>query len=270
MANYAVFGNPVAHSKSPLIHQAFAQQEGVEIRYEKICADTEMGAFENTVRDFFAAGAGGANVTVPFKERAFAMVDECSERAAAAGAVNTLIPLDNGKLLGDNTDGIGLVQDITQNLATDLHDSRILLLGAGGAARGVILPLLAQQPQLLAISNRTASKAEKLAKQFNITALSFEEINQQHFDVIINATSSGLNGDIPPVSGSLLSQSHLVYDMLYGTNGTPFTQFAQSSGAAKVADGLGMLVCQAAHAYALWRTYMPDTASVIQYLRTHG
>lgn len=267
MIRYAVFGNPVHHSRSPYIHSLFAQQEQTCIQYDRIEVDIHNDEFEWQLRQFFNEGGMGANVTVPFKERAYQWVDELSERAAAAKAVNTLIVLPNQKIRGDNTDGIGLVQDITQHLYQDLTQRRILLLGAGGASRGVILPLLQCRPDSVTITNRTMSKAELLADEFQIEAVPFDVANQRQFDIVINATSSGLNGEIPPISGSLLRKTELVYDMLYGKTHTPFIQFAIENDSPKVADGLGMLVCQAAHAYFLWRNFMPDAQSVIQQLQ---
>lgn len=265
MFRYAVFGNPIAHSKSPQIHTAFAQQEGVEIQYDRITAPLETGGFEEAVAHFFQNGGKGANVTVPFKERAYLLADQLSERAAAAKAVNTLWLTEDQKIYGDNTDGLGLVQDLHHHYP-HLAATRVLLIGAGGAARGVILPLLQQKTQMF-ICNRTFHKAEQLAQEFAIQALTFEEANQQTFDIIINATSSGLNGEIPPISGSVLAQTQLVYDMLYGKTGTPFTHFASKQGAKNVLDGLGMLVGQAAHSYALWRNFQAETQTVIQQLR---
>ncbi|WP_274571832.1 shikimate dehydrogenase [Neisseria leonii] len=262
---YAVFGNPVAHSKSPQIHRQFAQQEGCRIEYAKKTAP--LDGFAAEVRAFFAAGGAGANVTVPFKTEAFDLADELSERAQAAGAVNTLIPLADGRLRGDNTDGIGLVRDITQECAVSLNGKHILLLGAGGAARGVVLPLLAEKPASLTIANRTHDKAQALAGRFGITACPLPELPAPHFDIIINATSGSLSGSLPDVSPALFGRCALAYDMAYGNGATPFMQFAAANGARRTADGLGMLVAQAAYAYQLWRGFLPDTAPVIRRLR---
>lgn len=266
---YAVFGNPIAHSKSPQIHAQFAAQQNQTIEYEKILVDDNQQAFQAAVRDFFQQGGKGANVTVPFKQYAFDLVDELSERALAAGAVNTLILLPENRIRGDNTDGIGLVRDIQENLGVSLRDKRVLLIGAGGATRGVILPIVAQHVASVTIANRTHSKAVELAQQFSVQAAEFSQLNQQDFDVIINATSSGLQGEVPPVPASIFSGCELVYDMLYAAQPTPFLQFAQQHGAARVADGLGMLVCQAAYSFELWRDFAPETASVIATMRNN-
>lgn len=264
---YAVFGHPIAHSKSPQIHMQFAAQQNQSIEYEKILVDANPNAFQAAVRDFFAHGGRGANVTVPFKQDAFDLADELSERALAAGAVNTLILLPENRIRGDNTDGIGLVRDIQENLGVSLRNKRVLLIGAGGATRGVILPIVAQHIASLTIANRTHEKAVALAQQFSVQAATFSELNQHDFDVIINATSSGLQGDIPPIPSTLFSGSELVYDMLYAAQPTPFLQWAQQHGAKHIADGLGMLVCQAAYSFELWRDFTPDTVPVIAHMR---
>lgn len=272
VARYAVFGNPIAHSKSPDIHALFAQQENVLIQYDRILVDEHEVAFNQALRDFFAQGGQGANITVPFKTMAYNWVDELSPRAQAAGAVNTLIPLGNNRFRGDNTDGIGLVKDITENLKYSLENKKILILGAGGAARGVIVPLLEQKPQQIVIANRTESKAIELAKQFSIQARTFEELADGtdgafSFDLMINATSGSLTQQMPDVPIELFSAVDWVYDMVYGKELTSFLKFAQENGAKNVADGLGMLVCQAAYAYELWRGFAPETASVIASMR---
>lgn len=266
-AHYAVFGNPIAHSLSPLIHQQFARQEGADIRYGRVLVE-DAAAFERTVRTFFAEGGQGANITLPYKEQAFLLVDEHSPSAQAAGAVNTLIPLENGRLRGDNTDGIGLVADLRRQLPDGLRGKRILLLGAGGAARGAVLPLLDENPAALAVTNRSPDKAHTLAKQFGIDALNAYEAAAQPFDIIINATSAGLHGGLPTVSGSLFARCILAYDMVYGTGAANFLAFAATNGAAAVSDGLGMLVGQAAESYRLWRGFQADSQSVITALRT--
>ena len=265
MPRYAVFGNPIAHSKSPDIHQQFALQEGVCIQYERILA--EIDDFAAAVNAFFAAGGQGANVTVPFKTDAYQWADELSERARMAGAVNTLIKLPDGRFLGDNTDGMGLVNDITQQHGIVLHNKKVLLLGAGGAVRGVIPPILAQQPASLSIANRTLSKAETLATEFGINALSFNQLPVHHYDIVINGTSGSLHGEIPAIAPEVLSQCELAYDMVYGNQPTAFLRFAQTHGAQHIADGLGMLVAQAAYAYQLWRGFAPDIVPVVQYMR---
>lgn len=262
---YAVFGNPIAHSKSPQIHALFAAQQGVGIQYERIWVENSPEHFQAAVQHFFAQGGLGANVTVPFKQYAFDLADELSERAQAAGAVNTLILLPENRIRGDNTDGIGLVRDIQQNLNFSLQNKKVLIIGAGGATRGVILPIAAQNPASITIANRTHAKAIELAQQFGIQAAEFADL--QHYDIVINATSSGLQGDVPAVPSRVFSGCQLAYDMLYGAEPTPFMQFAQQNGAAQVADGLGMLVCQAAYAFELWRDFVPETAPVIAQMR---
>ena len=265
---YAVFGNPIAHSKSPFIHQQFAAFHAQSMQYRSILAP--LDAFEKTAKAFFIDGRG-ANVTVPFKEQAFALADQLTERAQLAGAVNTLHKLADGSLLGDNTDGAGLVNDLLLQ-QIPLKGKKILLVGAGGAARGVIEPLLAQQPAELSIVNRTVSKAEQLAETFAhlgpVTACGFDWLSAP-VDLIINATSASLAGDLPPLESSLITPQHTVcYDMMYGAQPTVFNQWACTSGAAQTLDGLGMLVGQAAEAFKVWRGIYPaNTQAVIQALR---
>ncbi|EGV37535.1 shikimate dehydrogenase [Neisseria weaveri] len=262
---YAVFGNPIAHSKSPQIHQYFACQEGVSIKYERILA--EENNFTSTVEHFFNEGGCGANVTVPFKTAAFDWVDELSERAKAAGAVNTLIKLENGRIRGDNTDGVGLVKDITEVLKTSIQDKKILILGAGGAVRGVIPIIQKQMPASITIANRTPEKAIILAETFKIQTALLEKLPHNHFDIIINGTSGGLSGAIPNIQPEVFTACELAYDMVYGTAAENFLNFAQNSGAHYIADGLGMLVAQAAFAYELWRGFKPDIATVTKIMR---
>jgi shikimate dehydrogenase len=259
---YAVFGHPIAHSKSPQIHVAFARQTGQDMSYEAILAP--LDGFAGSVAKFIAAGGRGANVTVPFKEEAFRLANRLSPRAERAGAVNTLTFADG--ILGDNTDGAGLVADLTCNLKRALAGKRILLVGAGGAARGVIEPLLEQQPTSLVIANRTVSRAQELAGLFGhgVIACSFDDI-EAPFDIVINATSASLAGELPPLSPAIFTADTLAYDMMYGRD-TPFLSFARSHGAV-TADGLGMLVEQAAEAFFAWRGVRPDTAPVITSLR---
>ena len=260
---YAVFGHPIAHSKSPQIHAAFARQTGQDMTYEAILAP--LDGFAESVAAFIAAGGRGANVTVPFKEEAFKLASRLSPRAQRAGAVNTLA-FDADGMLGDNTDGAGLVADLTRNLHCTLAGKRILLLGAGGAARGVIEPLLEQQPAALVIANRTVSRAEELAELFGrgVRACGFDAADTP-FDLVINATAASLAGDLPPLSPRVFTADTLAYDMMYGRD-TPFLDFARAHGA-RTADGLGMLVEQAAEAFYLWRGVRPDTAPVIAALR---
>jgi len=259
---YAVFGHPIAHSKSPQIHAAFARQTGQDMTYEAILAPKD--GFAASVAQFIATGGRGANVTVPFKEEAFRLASRLSPRAERAGAVNTLVFGDG--ILGDNTDGAGLVADLTRNLHCTLAGRRILLLGAGGAARGVIEPLLDQQPAALVIANRTVGRAQELADLFGrgVRACGLGAPDAP-FDLVINATAASLAGELPPLSPRVFTADTLAYDMMYGRD-TPFLAFARSHGAA-TADGLGMLVEQAAEAFWLWRGVRPDTAPVIAALR---
>lgn len=261
---YAVFGHPIAHSKSPQIHTAFARQTGQDMTYEAILAP--LDGFAESVAAFIAAGGRGANVTVPFKEEAFRLASRLSPRAQRAGAVNTL-NFDADGILGDNTDGAGLVADLTRNLNCTIVGKCVLLLGAGGAARGVIEPLLDQQPAALVIANRTVSRAEELAELFGrgVRACGFDAANTP-FDLVINATAASLAGDLPPLSPRVFTPDTMAYDMMYGRD-TPFLDFAHTHGA-RTADGLGMLVEQAAEAFHLWRGVRPDTAPVIAALRT--
>ncbi len=259
---YAVFGNPIGHSKSPRIHAEFARQTGQDLRYTAI--EAPLDGFQATVRAFRDGGGRGANVTVPFKEQAHALADRRSERAEAAGAVNTLTFVD-GDILGDNTDGAGLVNDLRVNLGLDPAGLRILLLGAGGAARGVGLPLMQRRPARLFIANRTASKALDLARLFGCDGGGFDALEGQRFDLVVNATAASLAGELPPLPDDLFAPGALAYDRMYGLE-TPFMAFARARGA-QVADGLGMLVEQAAEAFHVWRGVRPDTAPVIALLR---
>ncbi len=268
---YAVFGNPIAHSKSPFIHRHFAEQTGQDLSYGALLAP--LDGFPSAVHDFIAQGGRGANVTVPFKEEAFRLATRLTPRAQSAGAVNTL-RFETGEILGDNTDGAGLVQDITCNLGLHLEGKRILLLGAGGAARGVVLPLLQKRPASLLIANRSRDKAQTLAQRASdnltplpaipIMACGFDDLpNQpQPFDLIINATSAGLSDSALPLPNSIFASDSLAYDMLYGRQ-TAFMQQAERAGV-RVADGLGMLIEQAAEAFLLWRGIRPDTTDLLQ------
>jgi shikimate dehydrogenase len=263
---YAVIGNPIAHSKSPEIHAHFAAQTRQDMSYQRLLAP--LDGFAASVQAFIAQGGKGANVTVPFKLEAYALATQLSERAQAAGAVNTL-RFDGDRILGDNTDGVGLVADIVRNAGVCVAGKRVLLLGAGGAARGVILPLLLEHPAQLVIANRSAAKAEALAQQFavhgNIVASDFAALDGQ-FDLIINATSASLAAELPPISATLFGRDTLAYDMMYGKLPTVFMQFAAAQGAS-VRDGLGMLVEQAAEAFLVWRGVRPETAPVFAALR---
>lgn len=268
MQRYAVFGNPVAHSQSPFIHGQFAAQTGLSLTYEALLAP--LDGFASSLQTFFAEGGNGANVTVPFKEQAFTLANELSERARRAGAVNTLIKLDNGQIRGDNTDGAGLVNDLLEQGAP-LSGQRILILGAGGAVRGVLGPLLAHNPAEICIANRTVKKAEQLASEFAdlgpVVAAGYDWIDAPA-DLIINGTSASLQGELPPLAPSLVKAGHtLCYDMMYGKDTTAFNQWAQRLNAARTFDGLGMLVGQAAEAFYIWTGQRPKTVPVMQALR---
>ncbi len=264
---YAVIGNPIEHSKSPRIHASFAEQTGEDLSYGCILG----GDFEQDVSDFIAAGGRGLNITVPFKEDAWQMADECSKRAETAGAVNTLILLPDGRLRGDNTDGAGLVRDLTENHGCRLEGAEILLLGAGGASRGVLRPLLDAVPRRLVIANRTALKAVELAAGGSrlgpVEGCGLDALAGEHFDLIINGTAAGLGGEIPAIPGDILRKGGWTYDMMYGDKPTAFVQWGIEQGATEVLDGLGMLVEQAAESFFLWRGMRPDTAPVIRMLR---
>ena len=263
---YAVIGNPVAHSQSPLIHAAFARQTGQDLEYRLLLAPKD--GFSAAANDFRAGGGRGLNVTLPFKGEAFRYAAFLSERASAAQAVNTL-KFERGVIFGDNTDGAGLVNDLTKNLARALSGQRILLLGAGGAARGVIEPLLQQQPLQLTLANRTPDKAQRLAQSFGgaIEAGDYAALAGRQFDLIINATSASLAGELPPLPPGVFAPGALAYDMMYGKGETPFLAFARKHGAAQFADGLGMLVEQAAESFFVWRRLRPDSAAVLKQLR---
>ncbi|PWC09392.1 shikimate dehydrogenase [Brenneria roseae subsp. americana] len=265
--SFAVFGNPIAHSKSPRIHELFAAQTGIDLSYQRILAP--LDTFESVLRHYFLDGAFGANITAPFKERAFAEADELSECASLAGAVNTLKKLKDGRLFGDNTDGIGLLSDL-QRLNFINPQDRILLIGAGGAARGVIQPLLSYGCSVV-LTNRTSSKADALAQLFSsigeIEAATFDTLQGRSFNLVINATSSGIYDSVPDLPSSLISPETRCYDMFYLPELTPFLAWCVKLGAGNYADGLGMLVGQAAHAFKLWHGVMPDVTPVIQLLK---
>ena len=273
--HYAVVGNPIAHSKSPLIHAEFARQTGQDMDYVALLAPVD--GFAGVVAAFRSQGGRGMNVTVPFKEEAFRLASRLTERAERAGAVNTL-KFEGAEMYGDNTDGVGLVRDVEANLRFPLNGRRLLLLGAGGASRGVILPLLQERPECLVIANRTSEKAVVLAHRFQdaaralsaaphfrIEAGGFAELAGRRFDFVLNATSASLAGDLPPLPEDVFAADALAYDMMYGRD-TPFLAFARERGV-RTADGLGMLVEQAAEAFMVWRGVRPDTAPVIHMLR---
>jgi shikimate dehydrogenase len=265
---YAVFGNPINHSKSPHIHRQFAEQTGQDMHYTKQLVNE--GEFEQTVQEFFAQGGKGLNITVPFKLNAFDFVQKRTARAERAGAVNTLALLSDGTLLGDNTDGIGMIHDM-HNLGWELEGKRVLILGAGGAVRGILQPLLEEKPAQVVIANRTHSKAEELAKNFHdlgdVQAKSFEQLQGEVFDLVINGTSASMQGELPPLPDNLLSANACCYDMMYGSEPTIFLRWAKERGATQAADGLGMLIGQAAEAFYLWRQIRPEVVPVITAMR---
>lgn len=265
---YAVFGNPISHSKSPAIHRQFAEQTGQDMHYTRQLVNE--GEFEKAAQDFFAQGGKGLNITVPFKLNAFEFAQKRTPRAERAGAVNTLALLGNGTILGDNTDGIGMIHDM-HNLGWEIEGKRVLILGAGGAVRGILQPLLEEQPARVTITNRTLSKAEELAKNFldlgDIQAKAFEQLQSDNFDIVINGTSASLHGELPPLPEKLLAANASCYDMMYGSEPTVFLQWAKSHGATQIADGLGMLIGQAAEAFYVWRQIRPEVVPVITSLR---
>ncbi len=266
---YAVMGNPIAHSKSPRIHTLFAAQTNQDLRYEAMLV--EPGHFPSAVRVFSAQGGKGLNITVPFKPEAFAIADTVSERARRAGVVNTLSIAADGGLAGDNTDGIGLVRDLTANLGLVLQGRRVLILGAGGAVAGILGPLLDERPERVVIANRTAHKAHDLARQFpdqgNVEGIGLDALAQRRFDLVLHGTAAGLSGDLPPLPDDLLEPGGACYDLFYADRPTPFVAWGQMHGAALCADGLGMLVEQAAESFRIWRGVRPDTQKVIAALR---
>lgn len=265
---YAVVGNPIHHSKSPKIHGEFAVQTHQALEYSAIQAP--LDGFNETVQSFFKNGGKGLNITVPFKEQAWQLSAELSERARLAGAVNTLYLNDKGDICGENTDGIGLVSDLTLNHKVELKGKRILVLGAGGAVRGVLLPLLEQNPESITITNRTVSKAEQLAALFighgTLNACGFTDLNQS-FDLIINGTSASLQGDLPPLPDTIVTDTTVTYDMMYSSETTIFNRWAENQGAAKRLDGLGMLVEQAAESFFIWRKVRVNSLPVLNTLR---
>jgi len=265
---YAVIGNPIEHSRSPDIHAAFAAQTDQDIQYGRILGDLEH--VEDDIEEFAAEGGAGHNFTVPFQERAYDLCDTMSERARDAGAVNTLVFRD-GHVFGDNTDGAGLVRDLGCNHRFDFAGARILLLGAGGAARGVLRPLLEQRPDRLVIANRTATKAHALAAataaQGPAIGCGLDELQNQAFDLIINATAAGLSSQVPDIPDDCLASGGWTYDMVYASTTTAFQAWGRAHGAVRALDGLGMLVEQAAESFALWRGVQPDTGPVIAMLR---
>ena len=268
---YAVIGNPIEQSKSPLIHTAFAQVTGQDIHYTKLLAP--LGGFSQAVDAFRSSGGRGMNVTAPFKLDAFAYATDLAPSAQMAGAVNAM-KFEGGKVYAENFDGVGLVRDLLHNLGCPLRGRRVLILGAGGATRGALLPLLAEEPADLFIVNRTVEKAEALATlalkhqtaAVPVQGLGYAALQGQAFDVVLNATSSSLTAELPPLPASVFAPGCLAYDLTYGKGLTPFLRLASESGVARLADGVGMLAEQAAEAFAWWRGERPDTASVIRAL----
>ena len=266
---YAVMGNPIGHSKSPRIHTLFATQTKQFMEYRAI--QVESGGLAAAIDDFRAAGGRGLNITVPFKQDAWVYADILSARAERAGAVNTLLFRDSGEAFGDNTDGVGLLRDLGVNHGIELSGKPILLLGAGGAARGILQPLLAASQATLVIANRTSAKAAELALMFgdlgSVFGCGFTELVRRHFDVIIHATAAGLNDQVPPLPDDVLAPGGGCYDLMYGDRPTAFVRWGQEHGAAQALDGLGMLVEQAAESFYLWRGVRPETQPVIARLR---
>ena len=265
---YALFGRPIAHSKSPLIHGTFARQTTQDMTYELI--EAPEAGFADAVAAFRTSGGRGFNVTMPFKMEAFALATALSERARCAGAVNA-VKVEGGRLLGENFDGVGLLSDIQTNLGYALAGRRVLLLGAGGAARGALLPFLNASPAQLVLANRTVAKAHALREAFSgvgpLEAGGYSEIGSRSFDVIVNATSASMRGELPPVPATAFANGCIAYDLVYGKGMTPFLRLAHDSGGTRLADGVGMLVEQAAEAFAWWRGVRPLTGDVSQALR---
>jgi len=268
---YAVIGNPIEQSKSPFIHTAFAQVTGQDIEYTKVLGP--LGGFAQTVEAFRAAGGKGMNVTAPFKLDAFAYATDLAPSAQMAGAVNAM-KFEGGRVHAENFDGVGLVRDVVHNLSCPLQGRRVLVLGAGGATRGALLPMLAEQPAELVIANRTVAKAEELAQlacQYQdasvpVLGLGYEGLAGKVFDVVFNATSSSLSAELPPVPASVFAPDAMAYDLTYGKGLTPFLKLAQQAGVTRLHDGVGMLAEQAAEAFLWWRGVRPDTSQVIRQL----
>lgn len=267
---YAVVGNPVAHSKSPVIHYAFAEQTNQTLEYKAI--ELPIDNFESKLRELQQLGYKGVNVTVPFKQQAWKVCDERSPRAEDAGAVNTLIFGSDSKISGDNTDGAGLMRDLVNNHSVLIKRRKILILGAGGAVRGVLGPLLVLDPTSVTIANRTVDKAQDLADAFHpigdVRACGYDDLSNEKFDLIINGTSAGLNQEVPPIPQEVLGINSVCYDMMYNVSApTAFVEWARNYGASRAFDGLGMLVEQAAESFYVWRGIRPETADLIQSLR---
>jgi shikimate dehydrogenase len=261
---YAVVGHPIAHSRSPEIHERFARQTRQRLTYERI--EVPLDAFEERALALRDAGYRGLNVTVPFKVDAAKLADELMPRARLAGAVNTL-RFDGDTIVGDNTDGIGFVRDVRERLGFSFAEASVLVLGAGGAVRGVIGALLDVSPRWIAVANRTHQRAEEVAEEFGVEAIHLDEIPAEHFDLIVNGTSTGLKHDAPPIDPETFNDCALAYDLVYAADPTPFMELARTGGAKGVSDGLGMLIEQAAESFLLWRGVRPETAAVYRELR---
>lgn len=267
---YAVIGNPIAQSKSPQIHLRFAEQTGQDIDYSRL--EFPVDGFEAGIAEFINSGGKGANVTAPFKQDAYEFVHQTTKRARRAGAVNTISVAENGNIIGDTSDGVGLLRDIVDNLKWSVSRKKVLILGSGGAVRGILDPLIEQAPEVILIANRTASKARSLATAFSgevsVVGTGLEELTQgaQAFDLVLNGTSSSLSGDGLNLPTNLITSDSCCYDLMYGPAAIPFMQWAEQQGA-RAADGLGMLVEQAAESFRIWREVMPETAPVIDELR---
>lgn len=266
---FGVFGNPIGHTRSPQIHAMFAEQFGVDIEYRAI--EVPRDGFSAAITSFRDEGASGCNITVPFKQAAWELADRRSGRAEMAGAVNTFLFEDEGAIFGENTDGVGLLRDLTLNLDTTIFQKRILVVGAGGAVRGILGPLIEQAPKTLALANRTVAKAVELARIFStighVEPYGLNELKDQQFDIVINGTAASLSGEVPPLPDTIFSEDALAYDLMYSSQSTAFMQWATANGAAHISDGLGMLVEQAAESFALWMGERPDTEVVIKVLR---
>lgn len=271
ISNFAVFGNPIKHSKSPLIHSLFAEQQGIKLNYQAI--EVPVECFNEYVNAFAKQEGKGLNITVPFKGDAYSLCDTLTERARLSGSVNT-IWFDDKKNHGDTTDGKGLINDLVVNHKIDLNDKSILVLGAGGSVSAILEPLCEQKPKLITIVNRTLSKAEQLVETFsnygNLQASSYENLPNESYDLIINGTSLSLNGELPAIPASTITNTTCCYDLMYSDTDTIFMQWANEQGALIVMDGLGMLVEQAAEAFNIWHGVMPDTTPVIKSLRNNS